>query len=277
MIRLCILALLSLTIIQAFAHYPYPPQHGYKGYPSHGFKGRHRSHCIPGCQSQVFRIDEGDNQVVPQEVDLLVGCADPLTMTVDVTVGDVSPPTNVTALPDVMLAIDLTESFEPVLPAIQQLIINAADIVLDQFPDLRFGISGYMDKLHQPFGAPTDTTFELYSPLTNNQAQWEAAINALVTGSGGDIPEAQLTVMKHISRNAVDFGFLPLNNNARTRVMIVVTDASFHEGPACQLFQSNIVCTMDNQCGPDINPEEDYPTVDQVREALTTAQIEPLF
>ncbi|KAL0219198.1 hypothetical protein P9112_004851 [Eukaryota sp. TZLM1-RC] len=241
-----------------------------------------KKRCIPGCDSRIVNVVEGDNAVDPQEADIIVGCLDPLRMNVTVTVpDDVEPPIDIDILPEVMLSMDVTESFTDVLPQIQQLIIAASEIVYDEFPNLRFGVSTYMDKLHQPFGAPTDTTFELYAPLTNDPDTWEAAVNAIVTGSGGDIPEAQLIAMEHIAFNAEDFGFTPNNqvpeNQVASRIQIIVTDAPYHEDPNCILFQANPVCVQPNVPGPTIDPEQDYPTVQQVQEALLDNNMEPLF
>ncbi|KAL0221917.1 hypothetical protein RCL1_001771 [Eukaryota sp. TZLM3-RCL] len=261
---ICLASLIAVAYSWGFPQY----KHAFHG----GMNGLDQ--CIPGCESQIIDVQNATNSAVqPLEADILVACNDPLLMNISVTV----PTEPFDAFPDVMLSIDLTDSFGPSLPLIQQLIIDAADIVAAQFPNFRFGVSSYMDKLHQPFGAPTDTTFELHAPVTSDRNTWVNAILGLQVGSGGDLPEAQLTAMQRIARFANDFGFAPFQNTSQSRTMIVVTDAPYHEFPNCLTLQANPICTQPNDGSGVIDPTMDYPTVDQVREALLDANIQPLF
>lgn len=102
---------------------------------------------------------------------------------------------------DLMFAVDLTASMEQELENLQanaKRIINETARLVE---DLRFGLIGFEDYPVVPFGqdncgrtarygAPDDEPYRLELPLTDDIAAFEAAVDALALGDGGDAPEA---------------------------------------------------------------------------------------
>jgi hypothetical protein len=152
---------------------------------------------------------------------------------------------------DVFFLIDRTGSMDGEIDNIkanlQRTIVPAIARAID---DVQFGVATYADfPLQAPngndYGDPTDIPFTLVSPIDRGIANVQGAVNGIVTGGGGDNPEAMTEALYQIATGA---GYLPwitprvacpvpgrlgygcLRPNAQT-ILVLVSDAPSHNGP----------------------------------------------
>lgn len=175
---------------------------------------------------------------------------------------------------DVFLLQDLSGSFDDDLPKLRELVPNLIPALKTRQPDTTFGFGSFIDKPIDPFGINGDYVYRLNQKQTTDSTQLEQQVNQLtvIEGSGGDDPEAQLEALLQIARRTVASNENGFRNGAR-HVVVVSTDNSYHiEGDG---VQGNI--TLPNNGDTIIDPQEDYPNVGQVRQALIDADIVPVF
>ena len=175
-----------------------------------------------------------------------------------------------TGLVDLYLLQDLSSSFRGDLPTIRR---NVADIIAqvraggmaDQF---RMGVGSFIDKPVPGIGLPGNYTYRNHQNLTGDFDAVLAATRAMQAEDTADTPEAQLEALLEVAGRSSALGFRP---NA-ARFVVVATDAGFHVAGDWR----NAPRAEDGI--PDDSPSnEDYPSVPQVRLALETADIVPIF
>lgn len=152
---------------------------------------------------------------------------------------------------DVFFLIDRTGSMEGEIDNIkanlQRSIVPAIARAID---DVQFGVATYADfPLRAPngvdYGDPTDIPFTLVSPIDRSVANVQGAVDGIVTGGGGDNPEAMVEALFQVSTGDGYFpwitaraacpvpgrlGFGCLRPNAQT-IIVLVADAPSHNGP----------------------------------------------
>jgi hypothetical protein len=149
---------------------------------------------------------------------------------------------------DVMILFDRSGSFADDLQTFRDQSEAIVGALSATFPDLRVGLSSFVDANCADFGRSGDFGYELNLPLpaggTDVAAALQAAINALDIRSGGDGPESQLEAMRQAmtgsgvvieAENTACAGIAdipasaPGYDSTRVRFLLVSTDASFHD------------------------------------------------
>jgi hypothetical protein len=171
---------------------------------------------------------------------------------------------------DVFFLIDRTGSMDGEIDNIkanlQRTIVPAIARAID---DVQFGVATYADfPLRAPngvdYGDPTDIPFTLVSPVERGIANVQGAVNGIVTGGGGDNPEAMVEALFQL---ATGQGYAPwitpraacpvpgrlgygcLRPNAQT-ILILVSDAPSHNGPLNLNAYSPVSFTTPATCPP---------------------------
>ena len=191
--------------------------------------------------------------------------------------GDRSASVATNQLPlDVFLLQDLSKSFEEDLPVLKRLVPNLLDDLRKIQPDTKFGVGSFIDKPVRPFGGQnSDYVYQLEQPLTNDKEVVRSTVNNLTISGGGDLPEAQLEALLQVASRTIQTNPIGFRNNAR-RVVIVSTDAIYHQaGNGVEAKPRPI--TKPNNGDTVIDPDEDYPSIAQVKQALSDANIFPVF
>jgi hypothetical protein len=237
--------------------------------------------------------------VNPETVDVFLAPDDELTIPITITVPGESAPEvtaasifpkpssastsrtaaqvqqSSTQLPlDVFLLQDLSSSFEDDIQTVQELIPNLVSSLTEEQPDTRFGVGSFVDKPVGDLGDVGDYVYRTDLPLTTEPATLQSVIGDFTILSGDDGPEAQLEALLQTARRTTQIGF---RDNTR-RVVVVATDASFHE--AGDGIAAGITTPNNLDAILDGNPPgtgEDYPAIEDVRQALLRANIVPIF
>lgn len=178
---------------------------------------------------------------------------------------------------DVFLLQDLSLSFEEDLPVLKRLVPNLLDDLRKIKPDAKFGVGSFIDKPVRPFGDPNNAyVYQLDQPLTNDKEVVRSTVNNLQTISkGGDLPEAQLEALLQVATRTIQTNPIGFRNNAR-RVVVVSTDAIYQEAGNGAKAEPRPI-TKPNNGDSVIDPDEDYPSIAQVKQALSDANIFPVF
>ena len=178
---------------------------------------------------------------------------------------------------DVFLLQDLSLSFQEDLPILKGLVPNLLDDLRKIQPDAKFGVGSFIDKPVEPFGDKNNAyVYQLEQPLTNDKEVVRSTVNNLLTISkSGDLPEAQLEALLQVARRTIQTNPIGFRNNAR-RVVVVSTDATYHKGGDGAEAKPRPI-TKPNNGDTVIDPDEDYPSIAQVKQALSDANIFPVF
>ncbi|MEG4224767.1 VWA domain-containing protein [Microcoleus sp. N9_B2] len=181
---------------------------------------------------------------------------------------------------DVFLLQDASNSFRDDVSTFQRLVPNLVDTLSNQQPDTQFGLGSFVDKPIEGIGS-IDAGHYVYRtnlPLTKNENELQSAVNNLTILPGNaQEPEASLEALLQTARRAgtSEIGF---RDSAR-RVVVVATDAPFYQAGDGGI-QAGITRPNNGDAVLDGNPPgtgEDYPSIQQVREALIDAGIVPIF
>ncbi|NJL87092.1 MAG: PEP-CTERM sorting domain-containing protein [Leptolyngbyaceae cyanobacterium SM1_1_3] len=224
------------------------------------------------AQSQVTSTVPG-TEVDPAEYNIFLDTGDPLVVSVTVNVPLEAAPSKL----DLFLLEDLSGSFANDLPIIRNLVPNLISEITALVPDTQFGVGSFIDKPINPFGSAFngDYVYQTELALTSNQASFQSAINGLSTGSGVDVPEAQLEALLQTGvRGASEIGF----RSDAFSVVVLSTDAVFHQ--AGDGVSAGILTPNDGDADLEGTPPgtaEDYPSVEQVKQALQAANVVPIF
>lgn len=91
---------------------------------------------------------------------------------------------------DIIFAIDTTGSMGGVIRAAQENALAIMEDLNHLIPDVQFGVIDVEDYPVDPYGAPTNQAYRLRQSVTSDREAVRAAINEMVAGQGGDLPEA---------------------------------------------------------------------------------------
>ncbi len=170
---------------------------------------------------------------------------------------------------DLFILQDLSGSFDDDLESVKGLSQNLVNTIKSLQPDSKFGVGSFVDKPIAPFGSSGDYVYQTDLPLTNEGQQFINIINNLPIFSGDDYPEAQLEALFQVAKNTDEIGF---RENA-IRTIIINTDAEPHV--AGDGIEAGI--TKPNNGDKIADLDEDYPSINQVSNALINANIQPIF
>eukprot|EP01069_Polyplicarium_translucidae_P012785 Polyplicarium_translucidae@DN563_c0_g1_i1.p1 len=174
---------------------------------------------------------------------------------------------------DLVLVQDLTGSFGYDLTNIQNQVPSFfADLLADR-PGSRMGIVSFTDIPLDPLGVPgEDTCGRLEVALTDDTSTFEAAVNGLAVGAGGDPPEGQLIGVQHgLLAPGVDWrpsGALTSGGVPVYNLLVLATDDTYHvagDGTALGLAPNSGSGAI--ACGAG---GEDYPSAAQISTALSS-------
>jgi hypothetical protein len=144
---------------------------------------------------------------------------------------------------DVCLLVDLSGSYGNDLPNIKAQMPGIWDTVKEGINDVRWCLASFVDFPFSPWGSSYsgDYAYRLDQGLTPSKDTWMAKVNAMVTRNGGDFPESQYEALFEMatgqgndippagsSLGDVPAGQNPMWRNDATKVIIITTDASFH-------------------------------------------------
>ncbi|MDQ3066013.1 MAG: Ig-like domain-containing protein [Actinomycetota bacterium] len=136
---------------------------------------------------------------------------------------------------DIIVAIDTTGSMGAALAKAK---LDAVDICADvqaAIPGARFAAVEFQDYPTFPYGAPSDSPYELHTPgYTADCASFSAGVAAMTLGNGVDFPESNNRV--HFEAYS-DPALLVSRDPQATRFLVVLADAIPHSIPsfgACQ-------------------------------------------
>lgn len=178
---------------------------------------------------------------------------------------------------DIAFVQDLTGSFDDDLPN-QKVLLPAVvnrlsnPILAPVFgDDLRFGLASFKDKPISPLGSPGDYVYRPELALTNNVTAVKTIINGFSASGGADEKESQLDALLYA---ALDSGGSLSYRVGSFRAVILSTDAPYHVAGDRAAVSPD---TIPNNGDSVINPLEDYATISQVKTALETNNIIPVF
>ncbi|MFL9458955.1 hypothetical protein AB0758_49280 [Tolypothrix bouteillei VB521301_2] len=184
------------------------------------------------------------------------------------------------AVSDVVILQDFTGSFTDDLPYHQVLLPAVVNRITNPIlapvfgTDLKLGIASFKDKPISPLGAPSDYVYKPEVALTNNSNTIKTAVlswNTSTTTGGIDEPESQLDALLHAT---LDSGGGLGYRVGSFRVVILSTDAPFHIAGDRAAVSAD---TVPNNGDAVINPLEDYATISQVKTALESNNVIPIF
>jgi len=151
-------------------------------------------------------------------------------------------PTFVPGPVDIVFLIDNTGSYIDDLPNIKAQMPGIVARLTGTFSDMRLGLATFRDFPFAPFGQAGDFAYNPVLPLQADSNVFLNAVNALVADGGADLPEAQYEALFQVLTGAGrdltndgdmnDPGEIAPSNigwaTARSRVIYLLTDASFH-------------------------------------------------
>ncbi|MEB3117169.1 MAG: PEP-CTERM sorting domain-containing protein [Limnothrix sp.] len=202
--------------------------------------------------------------VTPSTVNVFLEPEDPLTFRVEVETK--APPEL-----DVFLLNDLSGSFGDDLPNVRASVPGLLSGLSSISSSVRFGLGSFVDKPIAPFGW-ADTADYVYNTdlaLGSDGSALQTAVNGLAIRFGSDEPESQLEALFQVAlRSKSEIGF----RDSAFKAVILQTDASYHKAG-----DGTSVGLIPNNGDANIDANEDYPFVEQVRKALLDSGIVPIF
>ena len=159
---------------------------------------------------------------------------------------------------DVVLAQDLTGSFADDVPTIQRTIPDLLARVEAVQPDNLFAVTSFRD-----FGDVF--VFNIDQPLTDRLGRIQEVVDDFSANGGADFEEAQLVALEQIALRPNEIGF----RDGAQKFVVLATDAPPHEAGDFPALPPN---DLDGRI-----EDEDYPSLDQIRDLLADAGIDPIF
>ncbi len=223
-----------------------------------------------GAESEIIEtvLSSAGSAVDVQRYSVVLAAGDPLTLDVTVT----TPERTGTGLLDLVLLQDLSGSFSGDLVTLRALAPDLFDSVTALGFDAAFGVASFIDKPVSGFGSTISSfPYRTDLPLTASRGDFLDTINGLDTQPGGDAAESQLEALLQVSLRDLEIGYRP----GASRIVVLTTDAPFHvAGDLASVPPNNGDAILD---GDPPGSGEDYPSVEQVRNALISAGIVPIF
>jgi hypothetical protein len=171
---------------------------------------------------------------------------------------------------DLMLTQDLTSSFKDDLPNLKTVIPDLVKQLRAVQPNTNFGLASFTDKKShaRPAYAKDYYVYKTSLPLTKDEGVFEQAVAKLtIVGPGKDYPESSLSALMQVALRAEsELGF----RKDTRRVAIISTDAAYRQAGDDKLDAPNNGDAV-------IDPNEDYPSVAQAKQAINEANMVPIF
>ncbi len=202
--------------------------------------------------------------VTPSAVNVFLDPEDPVTFRVEVETG---APSEL----DVFLLNDLSGSFGDDLQNVKTAVPSLISSLTGISSNVRFGLGTFVDKPMSPFGSSSsgDYVYRTDLALTSDATALQRAVNGMTTKYGGDEPESQLEALFQVAlRSKTEIGF----RDSAFKAVVLQTDASYHKAGDGSRFG-----LVSNDGDTNIEANEDYPFVTQMRNALLGAGIVPIF
>ncbi|TDE36676.1 hypothetical protein [Antarcticimicrobium sediminis] len=172
---------------------------------------------------------------------------------------------------EMVLLEDLSGSFGDDITTVSGLADDLITAISGLATDVELGLASFIDKPISPFGSTSDHEYQTALGLTADYDAWNTALDALVLGSGSDGPESQLTGLMQVALRTAEVGW----SSEATKVVVLATDAVPHYAGDNPVAPNNGDDVTD---GPSNDgTAEDYPTLDQVKDALLLGGIVPVF
>eukprot|EP01056_Protomagalhaensia_sp_Gyna25_P005602 Protomagalhaensia_sp_Gyna_25__5601@NODE_773_length_2646_cov_832_530495_g606_i0_p1_GENE_NODE_773_length_2646_cov_832_530495_g606_i0NODE_773_length_2646_cov_832_530495_g606_i0_p1_ORF_typecomplete_len304_score37_63Integrin_beta/PF00362_18/2e41_NODE_773_length_2646_cov_832_530495_g606_i015592470 len=176
---------------------------------------------------------------------------------------------------DLMWLQDFSATYEDDLINLKRELPNLMEDLKAVFPHSKFGLGGFVDKPMGEFGyeESSDYCFHMKYSMTRYTSRIREVLELSKIHSGADWAESQLHAMLGAAlSNETRWSELPMTPNGYKihRLMVVNTDAGYHQAGDASL-------PANNADGVEDCLGEDYPSVEQVAEALNQQQITPLF
>lgn len=205
------------------------------------------------CSGWRFSKEDSESRILTSTIDYPV---DPSSVSVilpkplDVQVYVNFPEPEEVAL-EIVLLQDVSEDFGCQLGQIQASTLQVFSSIKELYPRARLGLGSFSDKPVSPYGSASkfDYPYATNHPLSIDQNGLQSALDNLVIVDGKDKKNSQLVALL----NAAATEDMEWTDNAR-HVIIVVTNSPFHEAPTA-----------------------DYPSRDEVKDALLARNIIPIF
>lgn len=171
---------------------------------------------------------------------------------------------------DVYLLQDLSNSLRDALPNTRRMSLDliASHEAGALGADVRVGLGSFADKPFPPYGEPgRDYVFKPHQPLSDDLDRFRRTVDGLQVAHGGaSVEEAQFEAM--IEALDADVGFRP----DAAKFMIVITDQ-----PAFTAGAWPDAPAPHDGRGDGVWDDEDYPSADQVSDALDRVGVTPVF
>ena len=172
---------------------------------------------------------------------------------------------------DVTLLVDLSGSFYDDLPRVKSFAPSLFSGLTAASPGARFGVTSFVDKPVYPFGSIGDYVFSIHQPLGASAGPFTTSVNSLTTRYGADRSESQIEALALLARNGAGLGYTPDS----LHVVVLATDAPFHKAGDCTPAIGG--CTSPNNGDAVADPREDFPSVADVKTAVQTGKVIPIF
>lgn len=146
---------------------------------------------------------------------------------------------------DVFFLIDCTGSMRGEINNIQQgLSGTIVPGTMEQIPDIRFGVGAFGDFPIGEYGDSGDSPFQMRRAITDDIGAVQSAIDGLPYYNGDDLPESHVEALYQVATGegfgsyvdpapgcaSVGLGY-PCFREGSQPVVVLVTDAPFHNGP----------------------------------------------
>ncbi|MFT5359119.1 MAG: hypothetical protein ACI9KE_006362, partial [Polyangiales bacterium] len=147
---------------------------------------------------------------------------------------------------DITFLIDQTASMGEEIDRIRsRLRDQIAPAIREAIPDSQLAVATFADFPVEPYGARSDTPFELRLPMSDELAAVQAAVNAIELSDGRDVPESQVEALYQLATGEGIGRYVPRSAGcsrggegyACTRpdslpVVLLFTDNASHNGPS---------------------------------------------
>ncbi|GAA6199403.1 hypothetical protein [Aquicoccus sp. SU-CL01552] len=171
----------------------------------------------------------------------------------------------------VVLNEDMSGSFSDDITTVRGLADDLVTAISGLATDVELGLVTFIDKPTSPFGSTSDYEYKTELALTSDFDAFKTALDEVTLGSGNDGPESQLTSLLQVALRTAEVGW----SSDATKVVVLATDAVPHyagDNPGTPNDGDDVLDGPGND-----GTGEDYPTIAQVKDALLTAGIVPIF
>jgi Ca2+-binding RTX toxin-like protein len=183
---------------------------------------------------------------------------------------------------DILIMEDLSGSFSDDVGTVRALLDNLIAQIRNTQPNTNFGAASFVDKPLSPFGGSGDYVYRTDSKISSDAQAVKDAFARMVVQWGNDGPEAQLEALFQVALRTIaddaTAGTLADEIGYRSdsmRIVVIATDADFHDAGDFARAGPNDGDTVLDGTPPGTG--EDYPSIAQVRDALTSANLYPIF